>query len=125
MARNSFQDSTMNLSPSMDQEGSPDSISLAFPPLPLSLQPQNSSSMPSPAPGQPHLQPNVFYSANVEGYDPSMPSGIGHSYSDPTMTYGSSGQEYENLSSFFEYPFLPSQRISTFSSVERTKTGEA
>ncbi len=100
-------------------ESSPDSISLAFPPLPLSFQPHNSSSMPSPTTTHAQLSIGGMYHANMESYDPAR-SGPG--FQDPAIGFGNSGEDYENLMSFFQYPFLPSQRISTFSNAERLDT---
>jgi hypothetical protein len=98
----------------MDQEDSPDSISLAFPPLPPAFQPHCVSSsqtrMPSPVPNQ--MEANSFYGQQGN-------SGFGSTYSDlSTMEYGAgagNGSRFEDLSSFFEYPFVPNQRISMFS----------
>ena len=110
----SFDENYMQPGPN---ENSPDSISLAFPPLPLSFQPQASSSMPSPAAGHEQLPP--FYPGGMENYDHTVPRGPELGFNPPAMGYGSSGEDYNDLMSFFEYPFLPSQRISTFSSTER------
>lgn len=96
----------------LDQEDSPDSISLAFPPLPLAFQPHcvsaSQTRMPSPEPSQ--MQTNPFYPQHGE-------SGFDSAYSDPnTMGYGvSAGSGFEDLNSFFEYSFVPNQRISMFS----------
>ena len=66
----SFDENYMQPGPN---ENSPDSISLAFPPLPLSFQPQASSSMPSPAAGHEQLPP--FYPGGMENYDHTVPRG--------------------------------------------------
>ncbi|PQE27272.1 hypothetical protein CJF32_00000226 [Rutstroemia sp. NJR-2017a WRK4] len=92
-----------------EQEGSPDSISLAFPPLPLAFQPHctngNNTRIPSPV-----LENNQTYSKNKEtdynGFR-ILPENV-------TATFNA-GNGYEDLSSFFDYSFLPTQRISTFS----------
>ena len=96
----------------VDQEGSPDSISLAFPPLPLAFQPQFANvaltTMPTTLP-----QPSsMYYGMNGEG--------ARNEYPDPnTMGYPISGSRgsggSEDFNSFFEYNFLPTQRISMFS----------
>lgn len=112
----SFDDSYMQAGPS---ENSPDSISLAFPPLPMSFQPQASSSMPSPAGGHDSLAQGSFFPAGMDNYDHAVQRGRELGFNNPAMGYGASGEDYQDLMSFFEYPFLPSQRISTFSSTER------
>ena len=98
----------------VDQEGSPDSISLAFPPLPLAFQPHYASAtqttMPSPVP-QHMQQPSSFYGRQGEGGFESNTN-----YPDPTnMGYGGASNGFEDINSFFEYSFLPTQRISMFS----------
>lgn len=84
-----------------EQEASPDSISLAFPPLPISFQAQNTSrgptAMPSPAAGT--AQPT-----HVGGFD-SFDVGV------DSHQVGS----FEDLNAYLDYSFLPNQRISMFS----------
>jgi hypothetical protein len=93
----------------VEQEGSPDSISLAFPPLPLAFQPHctggNNTRMPSPVLGNAQT-----YSNNRE----TDYNGFGSLPQNGTA-FTSAGNGYEDLSSFFDYSFLPTQRISMFS----------
>ncbi|KAG4439057.1 hypothetical protein IFR05_005448 [Cadophora sp. M221] len=95
-----------------EQERSPDSISLAFPPLPLAFQPHciggNNTGMPSPVPRNSHM-----YSNNGE----TNYNGFGSLPETGTASFNS-GNGYEDLNSFFEYPFLPTQRISMFSGTD-------
>ncbi|PQE19847.1 C6 transcription factor protein [Rutstroemia sp. NJR-2017a BVV2] len=97
-----------------EQEGSPDSISLAFPPLPLAFQPHctdgNNTRIPSPA-----LENNQMHSKNGE----TDYNGFRSLPENGTATFNA-GNGYEDLSSFFDYSFLPTQRISMFSG---TNTG--
>lgn len=94
----------------VEQEGSPDSISLAFPPLPLAFQPHctggNNTRMPSPVIGNAQLYPN-----NGE----TDYNGFGSLPENGTTSFSGAGNGYEDLSSFFDYSFLPTQRISMFS----------
>ncbi|KAH8807804.1 fungal-specific transcription factor domain-containing protein [Xylogone sp. PMI_703] len=99
----------------VEPEGSPDSISLAFPPLPSAFQPHYTSAtqtaMPSPLPGNAHIQPNQFYGQHSEEGPQT-----GSEYPDPrTVEYNGTMTGFEDLHSFFEYSFLPNQRISMFS----------
>ncbi|KAL5348699.1 hypothetical protein ACLOAV_006117 [Pseudogymnoascus australis] len=98
-----------------DQEGSPDSISLAFPPLPLAFQPHgvNPSHIGVPSPGMSNMQhlSEFFGSAEKQGQD-SM-----EGYGDGGMGYGF---EYQNP---LTYSFLPTQRVSMFSE-QNGKEGE-
>jgi hypothetical protein len=98
-----------------DQEGSPDSISLAFPPLPLAFQPHCANGVPtrtsSPIPNLAYQIPgngeygstNTFADSNNGGYDMS-------------------GNGFDDLNSFFDYSFLPMQRISVFSGASEKPT---
>ena len=92
----------------VEQEGSPDSISLAFPPLPLAFQPHytggNNTRIPSPVLGNAQL-----YTNNGE----TDYNGFGSLPENGTTAFNGNG--YEDLSSFFDYSFLPMQRISMFS----------
>jgi hypothetical protein len=94
-------------------EGSPDSISLAFPPLPLAFQGHSQSAiqtaMPSPVPN--HLQPPGFQGYDQSQYEMGMNGGAMNG--GPMGSGGLNG--FEDLNSFFEYSFLPTQRISMFS----------
>lgn len=84
-----------------DQDASPDSMSLAFPPLPVSFYHQQSSRGPtavsSPVPG----------AATVPGMQPydGRQGNMG----------GSAAHNFEDLSAYLDYSFLPTQRISMFS----------
>ncbi|KAH8596303.1 fungal-specific transcription factor domain-containing protein [Bisporella sp. PMI_857] len=95
-----------------EQEGSPDSITLAFPPLPLAFQPHCASAthttMPSPSVMNMQQQ-NLYY---------GQPAETGFPASNFPDNYGVSGgglDDLNQLNSFFEYSFLPTQRISMFS----------
>ncbi|CRK13909.1 hypothetical protein BN1723_014013 [Verticillium longisporum] len=85
-----------------DQDASPDSISLAFPPLPVSFYNQQGSRGPtaaaSPVAGN-ALPPSRRFEngAPVNGVGPS------------------SMEEFGDLSTYLDYSFLPAQRISVFS----------
>ncbi|KAI8160273.1 Citrinin biosynthesis transcriptional activator ctnR [Colletotrichum sp. SAR 10_65] len=87
-----------------DQEASPDSISMAFPPLPLAFHAQNPSrgptAMPSPVPA--NLQSHL---SAYDHYDMGVPNGQG-----PNMV-----GEFEDLNAYLDYSFLPNQRVSMFS----------
>lgn len=93
----------------VDQGGSPDSISLAFPPLPLAFQPHctrgNNTGMPSPVLGN----AQIFSNNGETDYN-----GFG-SLPENGTAFNGAGNGYEDLSSFFGYSFLPTQRISMFS----------
>jgi hypothetical protein len=97
----------------VDQEGSPDSVSLAFPPLPLAFQPHLASAphttMPSPVPTHSVPPGNFFGRSEEASYDPNM------NFQDSSMAYDGNGNNFEDLNSFFEYNFLPTQRVSMFS----------
>lgn len=90
-----------------DQEGSPDSISLAFPPLPLAFQPHgaNASQIGIPSPGMGNMQQlsEFFDCAEKQG------QGSMEGYAEEGMEYGF---EYQNP---LTYSFLPTQRVSMFS----------
>ncbi|KAF6843195.1 hypothetical protein CMUS01_02354 [Colletotrichum musicola] len=90
-----------------DQEASPDSISLAFPPLPLAFHAQNSSrgptAMPSPVPGA--AQP-----PQLGGFD-HYAVGISNNH----VAGAHTGGDFEDLNTYLDYSFLPNQRISMFS----------
>jgi hypothetical protein len=93
----------------VEEKGSPDSISLAFPPLPLAFQPHcaggNNTTMHSPA-----LASAQMYSNNGE----TDYNGFGSLPENGTATFNADNG-YEDLSSFFDYSFLPTQRVSMFS----------
>ncbi|KFZ17290.1 hypothetical protein V501_01820 [Pseudogymnoascus sp. VKM F-4519 (FW-2642)] len=92
-----------------DQEGSPDSISLAFPPLPLAFQPHCAN----PSPGMSNMQQlsEFFDSAEKQG------QGSMEGYGEEGMGYEF---EYQNP---LTYSFLPTQRVSMFSG-QNGKEGE-
>ncbi|RFU26847.1 hypothetical protein B7463_g9503, partial [Scytalidium lignicola] len=100
----------------VEQEGSPDSISLAFPPLPSAFQPHYASAtqtaMPSPLPSHNHMQQlSSFYGQHAQETVQTNSN-----YPDPRgVEYNGAISEFEDLHSFFEYSFLPTQRISMFS----------
>ncbi|KAI8279284.1 Citrinin biosynthesis transcriptional activator ctnR [Colletotrichum sp. SAR11_240] len=89
-----------------DQEASPDSISMAFPPLPLAFHAQNPSrgptAMPSPVPV--NLQPHL---GAYDHYDMGVPNG----HNGGQSMVG----EFEDLNAYLDYSFLPNQRVSMFS----------
>jgi hypothetical protein len=96
-----------------EQEGSPDSISLAFPPLPLAFQPHCASATQTamPSPTSHNQQLHSFYDQS----QPEEATFQHATFSDQTMGYDMSGASVDNLNSFFEYSLLPTQRISMFS----------
>lgn len=115
----------------VDQNASPDSISLAFPPLPSAFQPHYVSStqtaLPSPFSTHPNSvqQPNSLYDKNGDGAQPLQPDS---SYPDPRNIqysgYGNRANGLDDIHSFFEYSFLPNQRISMFSGGLHGAAGE-
>ncbi|KZL65071.1 C6 transcription factor [Colletotrichum tofieldiae] len=90
-----------------EQEASPDSITLAFPPLPVAFHAQNSSrgptAMSSPVPGT--LQP-----AHMSGYN-HFDVGMANNHN----TVQHSAGDFEDLNAYLDYSFLPNQRISMYS----------
>jgi hypothetical protein len=76
------------------QEASPDSISLAFPPLPIAFQ----------APSQPQT---ALHSPSLHALEPSQ--------NHTAMQFEQEVGGYEMLNSFLDYTFQPDQRISMFS----------
>jgi hypothetical protein len=99
----------------VDQEGSPDSISLAFPPLPLAFQPHCPNGGPtrisSPI-------PSLMYPISGNGEYGSV-----NTFTDSNHGgYGLSGNGFDDLNSFFDYSFLPMQRISVFSGASEKPT---
>jgi hypothetical protein len=92
-----------------DQGETPDSITLAFPPLPLAFQAQPSSrnhtAMPSPnldRMNHASFLPSKY--SNLNG-DIALPPGMSIDGNVPL----------EDLTSFIDYSFLPDQRVSAFS----------
>lgn len=100
----------------VEPEGSPDSISLAFPPLPSAFQPHNPSAtqtaVPSPLPSHNNIpQLGSFYGEHTQ-----QAVQTNAAYPDPGgVEYNASTSAFQDLHSFFEYSFLPTQRISMFS----------
>lgn len=77
-----------------DQEASPDSISMAFPPLPMSFR----------APSAPA----------TAVHSPSH-SAMGQMPNQTSLQFDCTTGSFEELRSFLNYPFLPDQRVSMFS----------
>ncbi|KAI1390410.1 fungal-specific transcription factor domain-containing protein [Hypoxylon trugodes] len=89
-----------------NNEASPDSISLAFPPLPLAFQPDRSNKTHTSAP------PISLASLQTPGpmLRDSNPNHTGN------MDFGNSDVlDFEDLNTYLQQPFLPTQRISMFS----------
>jgi hypothetical protein len=93
----------------VDQGETPDSITLAFPPLPLAFQAQPSSrnhtAMPSP--NLDRMSRAYFTSSKYSNLnsDMALPPGMSVNGNVPL----------EDLTSFLDYSFLPDQRVSAFS----------
>jgi hypothetical protein len=106
----------------IDQGGSPDSISLAFPPLPLAFQPHcvsaGQTTMPSPLPS--HMQQSSSFYGRSGETDFNNISNISNARN---TAFDGSGSRSEDLNSFFEYSFLPIQRISMFSNADEKTRG--
>lgn len=91
-----------------EQEASPDSISLAFPPLPIAFHAQSTSrgptTMPSPVPAGaiPPSHPNAYDHFDV---------GLVNNHGNTHQPVG----DFEDLNAYLDYSFLPNQRISMFS----------
>jgi len=106
-------DDNMEVRMDMDQGGSPDSISLAFPPLPLAFQPHcvsaTQTTVPSPIPSSNMHQQSFFYGRQSGNSFESTSN-----FDTSTLNYGS-GDGFVDMNAFFDYPFLPTQRISMFS----------
>lgn len=80
-------------------ETSPDSISMAFPPLPLAFQ----GHIPYTNPSTPHATQ-------------TLPTGPGIQYDNPnTMPAEAMADGYEGIDAFLDPFFLPDQRVSVFS----------
>lgn len=114
-----------------DQNASPDSISLAFPPLPSAFQPHYASTsqaaiaFPDPTHSNSLEQPSSLYGGTDEGEQPLQPDS---SYPDPSnishSRYGNRVNRLEDIHSFLEYSLLPTQRISMFSEGIRGTAGQ-
>ncbi|KAK1731423.1 fungal-specific transcription factor domain-containing protein [Colletotrichum acutatum] len=91
-----------------EQEASPDSISLAFPPLPIAFHAQSTSrgptAMPSPVPG------GAILPSHPNGYD-HFDVGVVNNHGNTHHPVG----DFEDLNAYLDYSFLPNQRISMFS----------
>ncbi|PSN61386.1 hypothetical protein BS50DRAFT_504467 [Corynespora cassiicola Philippines] len=89
-----------------DQGATPDSITLAFPPLPLAFQAQpasnNQTAMPSP---------NLDHLNVVNGFNNQN----GDAMAVPPVMPLDGNVGFEHLNSFLDYSFLPNQRVSKFS----------
>jgi hypothetical protein len=92
-----------------DQGETPDSITLAFPPLPLAFQTQSSSKNHTamPSPNLDRLNHASFGQQKYSDTNGGMPLPPGMS-SDGNVPL-------EDLTSFLDYSFLPDQRVSAFS----------
>jgi hypothetical protein len=105
-----------------DQESSPDSISLAFPPLPLAFQPHSASATQTrmPSPGLINMQQsNLFLGRAGDAGQTSM-----EGYPDSSIVgFEVTGDGLEYLNPFLAYPILPTQRVSMFSGLNG-KDGE-
>ncbi|TVY24175.1 Citrinin biosynthesis transcriptional activator [Lachnellula hyalina] len=107
------EDGNMESTMIMDQEDSPDSISLTFPPLPPAFQPHLASNTQTriSSPVLSGMDANTCYSQHGE-------TGFGSTYPDPhVMGYGAgtgNASGFEDLNSFFDYSFVPNQRVSMF-----------
>ncbi|TVY49129.1 hypothetical protein LOCC1_G001208 [Lachnellula occidentalis] len=106
-------DGNMESTMMMDQEDSPDSISLAFPPLPPAFQPHLASN------SQTRISSPVMSGMDaITCYGQHGEAGFGSTYPDPNvMGYGAgtgNASGFEDLNSFFDYSFVPNQRISMF-----------
>jgi hypothetical protein len=92
-----------------EQGETPDSITLAFPPLPLAFQAQPSSrnhtAMPSPN----------LDRTNHASFPPSKYSNLNSDMALPTGMSIDGNVPLEDLTSFLDYSFLPDQRVSAFS----------
>ncbi|KAK7179404.1 hypothetical protein DPSP01_010401 [Paraphaeosphaeria sporulosa] len=80
----------------IDQVETPDSITLAFPPLPLAFQAQSSSK-----------NQTAMSSPTLES---TKQASFAHAHAGFAQD-----SALEDLASFLDYPFLPDQRVSTFS----------
>lgn len=93
----------------MDQGESPDSISLAFPPLPLAFQAQPSSA------NQTAMQSPILASMNQPGAMYGGDRVPEYNVQPGRMSVDGASAGFEDLSSFLDYSFLPNQRVSMFS----------
>lgn len=92
-----------------DQSETPDSVTLAFPPLPLAFQAQPSSKNHTalPSPNLDRLNHTSFPQAEYSDANGGLPL--------PSGMPGDGNFFLDDLSSFLDYSFLPDQRVSAFS----------
>jgi hypothetical protein len=99
----------------------PAQISLTFPPLPPSFQPDDSSSANTMATTQ-QMGPLGYSPVELDEF--RTQSTLSRTLASPTITTESSVFEgFEDLSSFLDSEFLPMQRISAFSSTGNWMNG--
>lgn len=91
-------------------------MTVAFPPLPFTFQahpPYNT--MPNPTSSLPGHTRDIYKGSNICGGNGD--EDFDASFDDSNnMGFGDSRQDFHNLNSFSEYRFLPTQRVSMFSS---------
>lgn len=87
------------------QGESPDSITLAFPPLPLAFQTQYGTEVQDKAPSVSMLNGDMHKSGATYHRN-------AHSASEAPL---GSNITYEDMASYLDYPFFPHQRVSTYS----------
>ncbi|KAF2021718.1 hypothetical protein BU24DRAFT_25930 [Aaosphaeria arxii CBS 175.79] len=92
----------------------PDSITLAFPPLPLAFQAQPSSKDPTAMPS-PNLD-YLGYTSLGQGNEHTIQSNGASSIPEGLPFDGNGQIAFEDLGSFLDCSFLPNQRVSAFSS---------
>ncbi|KAF3055722.1 C6 transcription factor [Daldinia childiae] len=89
-----------------NNDASPDSITLAFPPLPLAFQSDHSSRI--------HAEVNSPALASLQTHGPLLQ--VDNPESSGSMSFGSSDMlNFDDLNAYLQHPFLPTQRISMFS----------
>jgi len=107
MSQHPFETSSEDQPAGIDQGTTPDSITLAFPPLPLAFQAQpvsnNQSTMHSPNLDQMTQALNGYANQNSDALDIA-----------PVMSLDGN-VAFEHLNCFLDYSVLPNQRVSKFS----------
>ncbi|KAI1643241.1 fungal-specific transcription factor domain-containing protein [Daldinia loculata] len=89
-----------------NNDASPDSITLAFPPLPLAFQPDHSSRI--------HAELHSPSLASLQTHGPLLQ--VDNPENSGRMSFGSSDMlDFDDLNAYLQHPFLPTQRISMFS----------
>ncbi|KAI1652460.1 fungal-specific transcription factor domain-containing protein [Daldinia decipiens] len=89
-----------------NNDASPDSITLAFPPLPLAFQPDH--------PSRVHAEVHSPALASLQTHGPLLQ--VDNPESSGRMPFGSSDMlDFDDLNAYLQHPFLPTQRISMFS----------